>query len=241
MTPLSICKFAKLQKILCHLPFTVKHVKIRVFRITISWHENWHHFTWLLPPTKKLGQGYVFTRVCDSVHRGECLVQGGSAPGVPGPGGSALREGVWRPPVTATAAGSTHPTGMHSCYKINVVALSFNAVCDLYRMHMLGKILPLPYFPSPSLDLIISTYMLVVGYYNFDVDLRSGRKFVRDEGVATVLLGTWIFSNCTCYNGYQSDIKCTFDTLSNRAKTVWGVFSFITHYFASLDLVISAL
>ena len=22
----------------------------------------------------------------------------------------------WRPPKTATAAGSTHPTGMHSCY-----------------------------------------------------------------------------------------------------------------------------
>ena len=47
--------------------------------------------------------------------------------GVPAPGGgSAAREGgcrgcllqgcvcVWRPPVTATAAGGTHPTGMHS-------------------------------------------------------------------------------------------------------------------------------
>ena len=32
-------------------------------------------------------------------------------------GGSAPR-GVWRPPVTATAAGGTHPTGMHS-YFIN--------------------------------------------------------------------------------------------------------------------------
>ena len=26
-----------------------------------------------LPPATKLGQGYVFTRVCDSVHRGVCL------------------------------------------------------------------------------------------------------------------------------------------------------------------------
>ena len=27
----------------------------------------------LLPTAAKLGQGYVFTRVCDSVHRGVCL------------------------------------------------------------------------------------------------------------------------------------------------------------------------
>ena len=32
-------------------------------------------------------------------------------------GGMPARGGVWRPPpVTATAAGGTHPTGMHSCY-----------------------------------------------------------------------------------------------------------------------------
>ena len=34
---------------------------------------------------------------------GACLPRG-----VPAPGG-------WRPPVMATAAGGTHPTGMHSC------------------------------------------------------------------------------------------------------------------------------
>ena len=71
---------------------------------------------------------------------GGCLVQGG-VPGTGGvccrggawPGGSAARGvGVWsrgclvwgvpglggvcgEPPVTATAAGGTHPTGMHSC------------------------------------------------------------------------------------------------------------------------------
>ena len=37
---------------------------------------------------------------------------------MPGPGGG------WRPlphpPETATAAGSTHPTGMHSCYNIRL-------------------------------------------------------------------------------------------------------------------------
>ena len=38
-------------------------------------------------------------------------LRGGSGPrGVPAPGGG----GVWRPPMTATAAGGTHPTGMHS-------------------------------------------------------------------------------------------------------------------------------
>ena len=51
---------------------------------------------------------------------GGCLFRG-SAPGwVPTLGGcllqgSLLPGGVWRPPMTATAAGGTHPTGMHSC------------------------------------------------------------------------------------------------------------------------------
>ena len=48
---------------------------------------------------------------------GGCLVLGG---GVPGPGW----QGAWssggclveNPPETATAAGGTHPTGMHSCW-----------------------------------------------------------------------------------------------------------------------------
>ena len=38
--------------------------------------------------------------------------------GVPAPGGAWSRGGWWRhPPGTATAAGGTHPTGMHSCYQ----------------------------------------------------------------------------------------------------------------------------
>ena len=48
-----------------------------------------------LPPATKLGQGYIFTGVCDSVHRGGAW---------------------WRPPGTVTAAGGTYPTGMHSCW-----------------------------------------------------------------------------------------------------------------------------
>ena len=43
---------------------------------------------------------------------GGCLVLGGawSREGVPGPGGFLVET-----PRTATAAGGTHPTGMHSC------------------------------------------------------------------------------------------------------------------------------
>ena len=57
----------------------------------------------------KLGQGNVFTDICDSVHGG----------GVPGPRGvSAPAGGWWRPPPRmATAAGGRHPTGMHSCFE----------------------------------------------------------------------------------------------------------------------------
>ena len=95
----------------------------------------------LLPPATKLGQGYVFTCVCDSVHRGvlsqhalqvvsqhalQQISVGGAwswgvcSQGMPGPGGVCSRRGgPWRrPPRTATAAGGTHPTGMHSCYHL---------------------------------------------------------------------------------------------------------------------------
>ena len=92
----------------------------------------------LLPPAKKLGQGYIFTGICDSVHRGGGAWSGGVparegggfvcswgclVPGVPclGAGclvvGGCLVLGVpGRPPGMATAEGCTHPTGMHSCY-----------------------------------------------------------------------------------------------------------------------------
>ena len=52
-----------------------------------------------------------------------CLLpEGGSGPGVPGPGGCLFPGGVPGPGgcgdfphETAAAAGGTHPTGMHSC------------------------------------------------------------------------------------------------------------------------------
>ena len=54
---------------------------------------------------------------------GGCLVSGGAwSVGVPGLGGVCARgclvPGGGDPPGTATAAGGTHPTGMHSCYFI---------------------------------------------------------------------------------------------------------------------------
>ena len=91
---------------------------------------SWTLIFFLYRPQTKLQEGYVFTGVCDSVHRGGACSWGVSGPvGVSAPGGLAgsgpwgrdacSREGQgvawWRPPRKATAAGGTHPTGMHSC------------------------------------------------------------------------------------------------------------------------------
>ena len=74
----------------------------------------------LLPPATKLGQGYIFTGVGDSVDRGGASSQGGASSREEGAssGGCFLPWGLGGdPPGTATAAGGTHPTGMHSCLK----------------------------------------------------------------------------------------------------------------------------
>ena len=64
-----------------------------------------------LPPATKLRQSNVFTLVCHSVHRGISVrgvsVQGGYVRGV------SVRETPG--PAVRLRAGSTHPTGMHSC------------------------------------------------------------------------------------------------------------------------------
>ena len=96
----------------------------------------------LLPPATKLGQGYIFTGVCDSVHRGGgvcsrgvwsgwgvlsggCLLPGRGVPsrGVPG-----------RDPIgTATAWGGTHPTGMHSCFVVVFHEYRENLRCRIFH------------------------------------------------------------------------------------------------------------
>ena len=78
-------------------------------------HERQDHstFSYFYHPLTKLREGYDFTGVCDSVHRGGgwgvpgsrgvpgpkggCLVPGGQvwSWGVPGPGGGCLVLGVW--------------------------------------------------------------------------------------------------------------------------------------------------
>ena len=70
----------------------------------------------LLPPATKLGQGYIFTGVCDSVHMGgSASVHAGIppppplGPGTPPPG--AEHTGRY-----GQRAGGMHPTGMQSCF-----------------------------------------------------------------------------------------------------------------------------
>ena len=90
---------------------------------------------WVVAARKlSLGQGNIFTSVCQKIcSRGG----GGSAPGRKElhawgrgcllRGGQGLLPGVggawWRPPGTATAAGGTHPTGMHSCIVVILTIL----------------------------------------------------------------------------------------------------------------------
>ena len=103
------------------------------------------HTEVFLPPANEVCEGYVFTPVCHSVHRGECLGPGpgGRLGGLAGGGGvqahtqgGGVQAQGWCPgqgpgecipacteadtPLqqTATAAGGTHPTGMHSCLLI---------------------------------------------------------------------------------------------------------------------------
>ena len=86
---------------------------------------------------QSLGQGNMFTGVCLSTGGGlllgGCLLPEGCMvlEGV-GPGGVCSRGGVCSggvpggDPRTATAAGGTHPTGMHSC----LICISFMAYSD---------------------------------------------------------------------------------------------------------------
>ena len=63
-------------------------------------------------------EGNVFTGVCDSVHGGVPAPGGVRSSGVAwsrGKGGASAPGGLVETPRTATAAGGTHPTGMHSC------------------------------------------------------------------------------------------------------------------------------
>ena len=114
-------------------------------------YQIWILFAFYYRPQRSCGQGYVFTRVCDSVNRGGSLENppGTRQPPPPGPGNhtppgtrqppqdqSTTPPGTRQPPPRTrqkppsphfwknTAAygqwaAGTHPTGMHSCLKVN--------------------------------------------------------------------------------------------------------------------------
>ena len=54
-----------------------------------------------LPPANKVCEGYIFMRICHSVHRGG--------------GGAWSQGGCGDPPRDGYCCVGTHPTGMHSC------------------------------------------------------------------------------------------------------------------------------
>ena len=76
--------------------------------------------THLLPPATKLGQGNVFTGICDSVHRGVCLrACRDTTPQGPGnPPDQAPLPGPGTPREQSMLGDSSgkHPTGMQSCF-----------------------------------------------------------------------------------------------------------------------------
>ena len=67
-------------------------------------------------PKRSFGQGNIFTSVCHSVHRRGGLVPGGFS----NFSGRVLQffGGGVSPPEYSQRSAGTHPTGMHSCYKI---------------------------------------------------------------------------------------------------------------------------
>ena len=81
-------------------------------------------------PQTKLQEGNGFTPVCDSVHRGG-VSQRAMGSGCTLADTTSPRQTP--PPQTATEAGGTHPTGMHSCsVKILQRCIGFCSVCH-YR------------------------------------------------------------------------------------------------------------
>ena len=131
---------------------------------------------------------FLFLSVSHSVHRGVCsrgcLVLGGA-----GPGGVCLVE----TPRTATAAGGTHPTGMHSCcfvvtfyprfwkwaswnaqffflheMEFNLCYVTFN-LCEV-RLENIGKFLSFPMFGSiwANLNLVYTRWDSTHTLWNWD-------------------------------------------------------------------------
>ena len=88
-------------------------------RVALTLDQDQFQF-YFLPPATKLGQGYIFTGVCDSVHGGGEYL-GRYTPRDQVPPRPGTPPGPDTPPRAVHAgrygqqAGGTHPTGMHSC------------------------------------------------------------------------------------------------------------------------------
>ena len=76
-------------------------------------------------PQRSCGQGYVFTRVCDSVH-GVCLSTCCRPPGADTP----PWEQTPPPPAYCQWTAGTHPTRMHSCIAEINFHCSKNVRCE---------------------------------------------------------------------------------------------------------------
>ena len=79
----------------------------------------------LLPPATKLGQGYIFTGICDSVQAGCAWLRGGGHAWFPG-GVAWLLGGAWLP------GGMRGCWGVHGCQAVCVVA---GGACVVARGH----------------------------------------------------------------------------------------------------------
>ena len=118
--------------------------RLKMFQCSSDPFTNVNKCVSLLPPATKLGQGNIFTGICDSVKGGASSQEGVCSRGVSGPGeGGVWSQGVsvlgvvwsqgvsapdgarWRPPGTAPVAGGTHPTGMHSCFAYKFISFSW--------------------------------------------------------------------------------------------------------------------
>ena len=87
-----------------------------------------------LPPATKLGQGYVFTGMCESVHRGVCL---NACWDITPPQSRHPPPGAEHAGRYGQRAGGTHPTGMQSCllsfHILLYICLSTNSMHQYYN------------------------------------------------------------------------------------------------------------
>ena len=95
----------------------------------------------LLPPANEVW-GKVICLQVSVCPQGGAWSGGAWSRGVPGPGGTwSWGSALWRPPGTATAAGGTHPTGMHSSHRCQIPFFVPGVECALLHLVIIGLFL----------------------------------------------------------------------------------------------------